>query len=114
MSYEIEQALQNKSAGRKLGDNPLQPRRHIYIDNIHNVIFIQVMYRLNGDIIEQEYYDLVNGLWHKYVPAGLIQQIRDAISAQYKVMPFVMTGMANEDYYITQVIDLKQKGIIGG
>lgn len=99
-------------AGHKIGGNPMTPRRHITVDNISKVIYIQVKYTFKGDIEHQEYYDIANGLWYKYVPDDYVQQFREAINGGYQVRPIIITGMMNNDYYIQQIVDVKESKLV--
>lgn len=95
------------------GGKPLTAdRRHIVIDNMQKIVFIQVKVDLQGKIKEQEYQDIKNGLWYKYVHNDIKDGIRDAITNGYEIRPFWTTGMYDEDYYIVQITELRKQLIL--
>lgn len=86
-------------------------RRHIVIDNIAKVIYIEVQCSLNGNVKPAEYWDLKNGNWHKYVPAQERDNLAKAIAGGYQVKPMVNNGGKNEQYYIIQIVEVNAKPV---
>jgi hypothetical protein len=79
-------------------------RRHIVVNNVERVIYIEVQASLNGNLKLQEYHDIDNGQWHKYVPADKRNEFAAAINGGFTVRPMVNTGGMNEQYYIIQIV----------
>ena len=104
--------LSPEQQGQRLGENPMANRRHITVDNIAKVIYLQVMFTIKGDVKYREYYDIKNGQWWKYVPDDLRDQFRQAVNGGFTVVPVVINGMCNEEFYIEQVIDIQENKII--
>lgn len=101
--------MSDKQLNQRIGGNPLSLKRHIVIDNIAKVIYIQVMYKFDGSLKQQEWYDLKNGNWHSYVPKEYIMQFKGCITGGYTVMPYFAEAMANEEYMILQIAELGAK-----
>lgn len=82
-------------------------RRHIIVDNISRTIWIEVQPALNGNLKLQEFQDIKNGVWWKYVPKEEIEQFRHAITNGFTVRPMVNSGGMNEQFYIIQLVDIE-------
>lgn len=88
-------------------------RRHIVIDNIARVIYIEVQADLRGSPKLQEYQDIAyNKQWYKYVPSNIRQQLSDVINGGYRVQPMFNFGAMTEEYYIIQITSLEEKTLI--
>ncbi len=87
-------------------------RRHIVVDNINKVIFIEVQMALNGNLKEKEYYDITNGRWPEYVPINVKAQLVEVVANGYRVQPMVNMGAMNEQYYLIQISEIRKNVII--
>ena len=88
-------------------------RRHIVIDNIHKVVYIEVQASLKGHPKQHEWEDIAeNNLWHKYLPTEIIPQIREIVTNGYKVQPMVNFGASSEAFYVIQMSEIHKKETI--
>lgn len=96
------------------GQRPMQPaRRHIIIDNMQQIVFIQVMEDIQGRLKLQEFEDIQNnGQWYKYVHKDILEDIRNAVTNGYQVRAALNLGMYDEEYYILQVTEIRKNILI--
>jgi hypothetical protein len=88
-------------------------QRHIVIDNIEKVIYIEVQTDLKGYPKAREYEDIANnGLWYKYVPANIRNDLSQAIANGYRITGVVNMGAKTEEYYVLQLIEIGKLQII--
>lgn len=87
-------------------------RRHIVVDNINKVVYIEVQHSFKGHPKLQEYQDIKNGNWSPYVPAEMRDQFRDIIGNGYRLTPMLNQGGKNEQYYIIQVVSIEHMGVM--
>ena len=86
-----------------------QFRRHIVVDNLNKTIYIEVQTDLNYYPKTHEYNAIVNGLYHRYLPADLLKQLTDAVNNGYQVKPVLCMGLFDNDYYVLQLQDFGLK-----
>lgn len=87
-------------------------RRHIVVDNIQHIVFIQVMPNFNGNLKTDEATQISRGTWWPFVPVEIKQDFAKAISQGYRVEPFVCIAMQNEEYYVMQITELQSKPLL--
>lgn len=82
-------------------------RRHIVLDHIHRDICIQIMWDGYGEMNLQEYHDIKQGLFWKYVPLELITEFREAIASGYMLRPVMFAGtQIGENHTVVQLVDI--------
>jgi predicted metal-dependent RNase len=82
-------------------------RRHIVIDNANRTIWIQVLQDITGKPRVNEAADIQNGLYPKYLPTEIREQIINEVNQGFTVRPMINIGHKNEEYYIIQMVDIK-------
>jgi hypothetical protein len=88
-------------------------RRHVLVDNINRIIFIQVMTNLKGDLLMKEYKDITeNGQWYNYIHPMLREQIGKVKADGYRVQAVMIDGYETEGYRFLQVVELRENKII--
>jgi protein-L-isoaspartate O-methyltransferase len=86
-------------------------RRHIIIDNIHRIIYIEVQNDLKGYPKQKEYENIVAGLWPDYVPREFKTQLKEAAAGGYKVQPMICDGAQSEAFYVLQLAEIRKSFI---
>lgn len=82
-------------------------RRHIVVDHRHKEILVQLMWDGAGELLIQEYNDLMKGAWWSMVPKHRIDEYRQVLASGYRIVPIVVAGGNDgEDHLCMQLIDV--------
>ena len=82
-------------------------RRHIIIDHVTKVIYLQIFYDGSGELKYEEFFNITKGEWWKYVPDTMRAGYREAIASGYKIKAVAVTGQDFEEQHtIMQIIDI--------
>jgi len=82
-------------------------RRHIIVDHPGRNIYIQVLQDYSGELSFKEFSEIKAGLWYDYVPASMVDHIRQGIGSGYKIKPLGLAGsQVGEEHVIFQLLDI--------
>lgn len=66
--------------------------RHIINDGFNRTIYIQVLHGYDGGLKKDEYARIKSGMFWEFIPEHLLQNIKQAIDAGFKVQPAFING----------------------
>ena len=101
-------------------NNPIltadQFARHIIVDSVNRVIYVQVLYRGDGALKSDEYHAIKQGnfmnLFDKDKDHEVIMRLAQGVAQGYRMEPIIINGKKNNRWYVMEMTNVKFSNFI--